>query len=43
MWHHFLEKNLSENRLKKRKPLFENEGFWADPGAPREAASYYSL
>ena len=26
IWHHFREKNLSENRLKKREPLFENEG-----------------
>ena len=43
MWHHFREKNHSENRLKKREPLFENAGLWRDPGAPREAASYYSL
>ena len=43
IWHHFSEKNLSENRLKKREPLFENAGLWTDPGAPRGAASYYSL
>ena len=24
IWHHFSEKNPSENRLKKREPLFEN-------------------
>ena len=26
IWHHSREKNLSENRLKKREPLFENDG-----------------
>ena len=39
IWHRFLRKNHSENRFKKRVPLFENEWLPSCPVAPRDAAS----
>ena len=39
IWHHFSEKNPSENRFKKRDPPLENSSLSPCPMAPRDAAS----
>ena len=39
----FQKKTLPKIASKKGDPLLENNGLWRDPGAPRGAASYYSL
>ena len=43
IWHHFWEKNVPKIASKKGDPLFENGWLWRMHGAPRDAASYYSL
>ena len=39
IWHHFSEKNCSENGYEKRGPIHQNRSLWTCPEAPREAAS----
>ena len=43
IWHHFLEKTIPKIASKKGDPTFENKSLCTCPGAPRDAASYYSL
>ena len=41
--HYFCEKTRLKSVSKKEASPLENESLWQCPGAPRDAASYYSL